>query len=415
MSNNRLESLGSSRRSPIIKTTPFHPRVEAANQTGLWSHWSGYLVVDKYQMSEKFEYFAIRNSAGLFDSSPLYKYQITGAEAEKFLSGVLARDIRKCRPGRAQYTIWCDDRGYVLEDGVIIRNSQDDFLLAAAEPNLSYFQNLVGYDRVEIEEVSEEIATLAFQGPRSRQILTSLAPEMAEIGYFHVAESKIAGAAVTISRTGFTGDLGYEIWIGADDALNVWDAVIEASHGHNVIPFGQTALLMARIEAGLLLINADFESSRFAWNDEHRSTPIELGFGWMFREIETDNRPFIGRNAIRRELADGTSRWNLVGLTVDWHEYDHKYNSAGLVPPKDHTPITEEYMVYTDDYTRVGYATSLMYSPMSQRHIAIARVRPQLATPGTRVNLEFTINHRYELVGAHVARLPHFNPQRKND
>jgi len=238
---------------------------------------------------------------------------------------------------------------------------------------------------------------------------------MAEIGYFHVAESKIAGAAVTISRTGFTGDLGYEIWIGADDALNVWDAVIEASHGHNVIPFGQTALLMARIEAGLLLINADFESSRFAWNDEHRSTPIELGFGWMFREIETDNRPFIGRNGIRRELADGTSRWNLVGLTVDWHEYDHKYNSAGLVPPKDHTPITEEYMVYTDDYTRVGYATSLMYSPMSQRHIAIARVRPQLATPGTRVNLEFTINHRYELVGAHVARLPHFNPQRKND
>ncbi|HUO45322.1 MAG TPA: aminomethyltransferase family protein [Acidimicrobiia bacterium] len=389
--------------------------MEAANQTGLWSHWSGYLVVDKYQMSEKFEYFAIRNAGGLFDSSPLYKYRITGLDAEKFLSGVLARDIRKCRPGRAQYTIWCDDRGYVLEDGVILRNSQDDFLLAAAEPNLAYFQNLVGYESVEIEEVSEGMATLAFQGPRSRQILASLAPEMSEIGYFHLAESKIAGAPVTVSRTGFTGDLGYEIWIGSDDALSVWDAVVEASQGHNVIPFGQTALLMARIEAGLLLINADFESSRFAWNDEHRSTPIELAFGWMFRDIETENRPFIGRNAIRRELAAATSRWKLVGLTVDWHEYDHKYNSAGLVPPKDHTPITEEYMVYTDDYTRVGYATSLMYSPMCQRHIAIARVRPELAALGTRVNLEFTINHRYELVGANVSRLPHFNPQRKTN
>ena len=394
-------------------TTPFHPRVEAANQTGLWSHWSGYLVAEKYQMSEKFEYFTIRNAAGLFDSSPLYKYRISGPDAEKFLSGVLARDVRKCRPGRAQYTIWCDDRGFLLEDGVILRHSPDDFLLTAAEPNLSYFQNLIGYDRVEITDVSEEIATLAFQGPRSRPILSSLAPEMSEIGYFHLTEAKIGGSPVTISRTGFTGDLGYEIWVGAGDALALWDTAMEAGEGHGVAPFGQIALLMARIEAGLLLIGADFESSRFAWNDEHRSTPTELGFGWMFRDLETDDRAFIGRQAIRRELAEETSRWKLVGLTVDWQDYDRKYNTAGLVPPKDHTPITEEYMVYTDDYTRVGYATSLMYSPMCQRHIAIARVRPELAQVGTKVNLEFTINHHYELVGAHVARLPHFNPERK--
>jgi len=244
-------------------------------------------------------------------------------------------------------------------------------------------------------------------------VLSSLTPEMADIGYFHLTPSKVNGAPVTISRTGFTGDLGYEIWVNADDALEVWDAVSDAGQGHGVIPFGQTALLMARIEAGLLLLNADFESSRFAWNDDHRSTPIELGFGWMFRDIETDNRAFIGRKALRRELADATSRWKLVGLMVDWKEYDHKYNSAGLVPPKDHTPVTEEFMVYTDDYTRVGYATSFMYSPMVQRHIAIARVRPEHSALGTRVNLEVTINHRYELVGAHVARLPHFNPERK--
>jgi aminomethyltransferase len=387
--------------------------VEAACETGLWSHWSGYLVVEKYQMSEKFEYFAIRNAAGMFDSSPLYKYQITGPDAEKFLAGVLARDIRKCRPGRAQYTIWCDDRGFVVEDGVILRHANGDFLLTCAEPNLAYFQGLIGYDRVEIEEVTEEWATLAFQGPRSRRILAALAPEMESIGYFHLTEAKIAGAPVTISRTGFTGDLGYEIWVPAADALTIWDAVAEAGEGHNVLPFGQIALLMARIEAGLLLLNADFESSRFAWNDEHRSTPLELGLGWMLRDLETDDRAFIGRRAIRRELAEGTSRWKLMGLVVDHRDYDRKYSAAGLIPPKDHTPITEEYMVYTDDYTRVGYATSLMYSPMAQRHIALARVKPELATPGTKVNLEFTINHHYELVAAQVSRLPHFNPERK--
>ncbi|HEU4750536.1 MAG TPA: aminomethyltransferase family protein, partial [Acidimicrobiia bacterium] len=397
----------------MIRTTPFHPRTNALNQTGLWEHWSNHLAAVRYQMSEKFEYFAIRNAAGMFDSSPLYKYRISGKDAERYLAGVLARDIRKCRPGRAQYTMWCDDRGFVVEDGVILRLSGDEFLLTSAEPNLAYFHNLIGHDAVEIEEVTDDVATLAFQGPRSRLILSSLAPEMADIGYFHLTPSKVSGAPVTISRTGFTGDLGYEIWVNADDALEVWDAVSDAGQGHGVIPFGQTALLMARIEAGLLLLNADFESSRFAWNDEHRSTPIELGFGWMFRDIETDNRAFIGRKALRRELADATSRWKLVGLMVDWQEYDHKYNSAGLVPPKDHTPVTEEFMVYTDDYTRVGYATSFMYSPMVQRHIAIARVRPEHSALGTRVNLEVTINHRYELVGAHVARLPHFNPERK--
>jgi aminomethyltransferase len=387
--------------------------VEAANETGLWSHWAGYLVAEKYQMSEKFEYFAIRNSAGIFDTSPLYKYSISGSDAERFLSGVLARDIRRCRPGRAQYTLWCDDRGYVVEDGVILRLSTDEFLLTSAEPNLSYFQNLIGYLSVEIEEVTDQVGSLAVQGPRSQQILASIAPEMSDIGYFSITPAKMAGVPVTISRTGFTGDLGYEIWVDAGDALTIWDAVADAGRGHGVIPFGQIALLMARIEAGLLLLHADFESSRYAWNDEHRSTPLELGFGWMFRDIETDDRPFIGRAAIRRELAGATSRWKLVGLLMDWHDYDVRYNQAGLVPPKDHTPVTMEFMLYDDEYQRVGYATSFMYSPMLQRHIAIARVRPEFSQVGTKVNLEVTINHRYELVGAHVARLPLFNPTRK--
>ena len=396
----------------MIHTTPFHPRVQAANETGLWSHWAGYLVAEKYQMAEKFEYFAIRNAVGVFDTSPLYKYRITGADAEKFLSGVLARNIQKCLPGQAHYTIWCDDNGYVVEDGVILRLAGDEFLLTSADPNLAYFRNLIGYGRVEIEEVTDNICALAVQGPRSRQVLSSLAPDMEGIRYFHLVDAKIGNAPVTISRTGFTGDLGYEVWADASDALSVWDDIMEAGDGHGILPFGQIALLMARIEAGLLLLKADFESSRYAWNDEHRSTPIELGLGWMLRDLE-DDRPFIGRNAIRRELNEQTSRWKLVGLVVDWHDYDNMYNNAGLVPPKDHVPITEEFMLYDADYQRVGYATSFMYSPVLQKHIAIARVKPELAKPGTRVDLEVTVNHRYERVGAEVARLPLYNPPRK--
>lgn len=399
----------------MIRQTPFHERVAAANQTSLWSHWSGHLVADKYQMSEKFEYVSIRNAVGIFDSSPLYKYRIVGPDAERFLAGVLARDIRTCRPGQAQYTIWCDDRGFVNEDGVVFRHGADEFLLTAAEPNLAYFSNLIGGLSVEITEVSYDVAVLAVQGPNSRAVLSQLAPDVDELAFFDHVPAKLGDAAVTISRTGFTGDLGYEILADAADANAVWDAVTAAGAPYGIVPFGQTALLMARIEAGLLLVNVDFEASRLAQNDEHRSTPDELGLGWMLRGIDDDTRPFVGRSAIRRERAAGTSRWKMMGLLVDPHDHATKYTEAGMVPPKDHTPVHEDMMVYDDDRERVGYATSFMYSPMLQRHIALARVRPDLATPGTRVHLEFTINHRYVQVGAEVARTPLFNPPRKTD
>ncbi len=395
----------------MIRTTPFHPRTSALNKTGLWAHWAGYLSATQYQLSEKFEYFAVRNSAGVYDTSPLYKYSIRGRGAEKFLSGVLARDIRKCRPGQAQYTIWCDDDGYVVEDGVINRLFPTEFMLSAAEPNLAYFQSLVGYDEVEIEDVSEAIASLAFQGPYSRKILAALSPDIDELGYFHLTETKLDGSPVTVSRTGYTGDLGYEIWVPAAEALQVWDTIFAASEGYGVLPFGETALLMTRIEAGLLLIEADFTPSRFAWTDADRSTPPELGLGWMFRSIDTESRPFIGREAIRRELSDG-SRWSLVGLVLDWRSWDEVYGRAGHVPPKDHTPLAQETMLYSDD-EHVGFATSSMYSPMMQRHIAIAHVRPELSARGSEVSFEVTIDHHLDYVKARVTRMPFYNPPHK--
>jgi aminomethyltransferase len=209
--------------------------------------------------------------------------------------------------------------------------------------------------------------------------------------------------------------------VDASDSLRVWDALWENVRGHGVQPFGLDALGMLRIEAGLLMLDADFDSSRYAFNDAHRSTPIELGWSWMLGDLKHDDRAFVGRRALEREIAGKTSRWATRGLVVDWQDYDRVYDAAGLIPPKDHTPVMEDWMVYDggdgasrgDAYRQVGYATSFMYSPVLQRHIALARVRPDLARPGTRVKLEFTVDHHYEQVAAHVARLPLFNPERK--
>ncbi len=397
----------------MIKTTPFHERLSELNKTGLWGHWSGYLSALRYDSSAKHEYFAVRNSAGFFDTSPLYKYSIRGRDAERFLAGVLTRDIRKCRPGQAQYTLWCDDRGFVLEDGVCFRHSDTDYLLTAAEPNLGYLRDLVGRLQVQVEDVTDDYGVLAVQGPRSRAILAELAPEVSELPFFGLTPAKIGSTPVTISRTGFTGDLGFEVFVGADQALPVLDAVIEAGAGHGLAPFGEQALLMTRVEAGLVLMNVEFASSRYAFTDHDRVTPKELGFGWMLRGVEADDRPFIGRDAIRRELAEQTSRWASVGLLIDWQEYDRLYNEAGLIPPKDETPLDYESMLYDESGDRIGYATSLMYSPVLQRHIAMARVRPDRSAVGSRVEVELTINHEYRTVGADVARLPLFNPERK--
>jgi aminomethyltransferase len=396
-----------------MKTTPFHDRLSELNRTGLYSHWSGYLSALRYDMSAKHEYFAVRNSAGFFDTSPLFKYWIRGRDAERFLAGVLTRDVRQCRPGRAQYTIWCDDRGYVLEDGVVFRHSDTEFFMTTARPNLGYFTDLIGRLSVEIEDVSDDFGVLAVQGPRSREIIETLTPDVNGLAFFDLCSTKIGTAPVTLSRTGYTGDLGFEIFVGADDALPVLDAVIDAGAGRGLRPFGEDALLMTRIEAGLVLIDVEFSSSRLAYNDNERITPRELGFGWMLRGIDAADRPFIGRAALRRELADKTSRWLTVGLSVDWQQFDRLHTEAGLLTPKDETPLSYESMLYDDEGDRIGYATGLMYSPMLQRHIAMARVRPDLASPGSRVNLEITIDHRYRTVAADVARLPLFNPTRK--
>jgi glycine cleavage system T protein (aminomethyltransferase) len=398
----------------MVKTTPFHARLSELNDTGLFTHWQGYLSALRYSHAPKHEYFAVRNSVGVFDTSPLYKYWVRGQDAERFLAGVLVRDIRACRPGHAHYTLWCDDRGFVMEDGVVFRHSQSDFLMTTARPNLGYLQSLVGRLHVTLEDVTEGYGVLAVQGPRSIDVVSALAgDDTRTLRYFDHASAKIANTPVTVSRTGFTGDLGFEITVDADQATAVLDEVLAAGEGHGLRPFGEEALMALRIEAGLPLVDVDFHNSRLAFTDHDRVTPKELGMGWMLKGIE-DGRAFIGSRAIRRELAESTSRWATVGIIADWQDWDRVYRDAGLLPPKDPRPFPYESVLYDDaGGAQVGYATSFLYSPVLQRHIGLARVRPSHAKPDTPVRLELAVNHHNTTVLARTCRLPHFNPARK--
>lgn len=397
----------------MIRTTPFHPRLSELNTQGLYTQWQGQLSALRYTHAPKHEYFAVRNAVGVFDASPLFKYRVSGTDAERFLAGMLVRDVRECRPGRAHYTSWCDERGFVMEDGVAFRHSADDFLLTAGRPSLGWFEGHVGRLRVSLEDVSDTYGILAVQGPRSRVVLSSLAPETDGLGYFEHTQAKIASIPVQLSRTGYTGDLGFELTVEADRAVAVLDAVLDAGADHGIRPFGEEALMMLRIEAGLPLVDVEWHNSRLAFTDHQRVTPKELGMGWMLKGVRDGDRSFIGGAAIRRELVDGTSRWATVGIVVDWAAWDRLYRDAGLFPPKDEHPPPYESLLYDAQGDGVGYCTSFVYSPVLQRHIGLARVRPDRAAPGTEVQLELAVNHHNTTVLARTARLPFFNPARK--
>jgi aminomethyltransferase len=306
-----------------------------------------------------------------------------------------------------------------MEDGVVFRHSATDFLLTAARPNLGWFSDLARRLRVTLEDVSDEYGVLAVQGPGSRTVLSSLMPEAGSLAFFEHTQAKVASTPVTLSRTGYTGDLGFEVTVPADQALGVLDAILEAGSGHGLRPFGEEALMMLRIEAGLPLVDVEWRNSRLAFTDAERVTPSELGMGWMLpkgiREGGEDGRPFLGRDAIRRELADGTSRWATVGIVVDWAHWDRLHRDAGLLPPKDEHPLAYESMLYDAPAggSQVGYVTSFMYSPILQRHIGLARVRPDVAAPGSEVHLELAVQHHNTTVTARTAKLPLFNPARK--
>ena len=404
--------------SQMPQTTPFHTRVAPLNRTGIWKHWSGYLTAPRYQLSLISEYWAIRNSVALLDTSPLFKYRFAGEGAREVLERALARDIGGCGPGRAQYTCWCDERGFVIQDGVVLHVRPGEYMLTAAEPTLRYFRNVAREmgSAAEIHDVSHDFGILAVQGPHAHDVIRQLTDDATPLRFFGVCRTRMAGCPVIVSRTGYTGDLGYEIWIRTEDAGTVWDALVDAGVAYNLTPIGTTALKMARIEAGLLLMGADFQTSRLAWVDEERETPVELGWSWMFRKLDEDDRDFIGRAAIESELAQGTSRWKTVGLAVDWLDYERVYAEAGLLPPRHEIYAETSMSVYRRgdvEWDYAGYATSFTTSSLLRTPLAIAKLPLNLSEPGSEVDLEVTVLHHPRTVLARVERMPFFDPPRK--
>ena len=390
--------------------TAFHERTFPLCESLNYREWSGYYAVSSYEPHHEHEYNAIRNATALIDISPLFKYRLSGKDATRLVDRVITRDLRKVSVGQVIYTPWCDESGKVIDDGTVSRLAENTYRWTAADPSLRWFtQNAAGL-AVQIEDISESVAALALQGPTSARLLQTVATGAALEGlkYFRVTPATIAGVAVEISRTGYTGDLGYEIWVPAEKALQVWDALIVAGRAFDIHPAGMLALDVARIEAGLLLIDVDFNSSKKALIDEQKYSPYEMGLG---RLVHLDKNRFVGQAALVAEQKRGQVR-EIVGLEIDWPEVESLYEAVGLPPAV--SPIASRVAVPVfHDRLQVGKATSSTWSPTLKKMIALATVQRGFTKPGTQLQFEITVEAVRHRVGARVVKTPFFNPKRK--
>jgi len=390
--------------------TAFHERTLPLCESLNYREWSGYYAVSSYEPHHEHEYNAIRNAAALIDISPLFKYRLTGKDATRLVDRVITRDLRKVSVGQVIYTPWCDERGLVIDDGTVSRLAENTYRWTAADPSLRWFtQNAVGLV-VQIEDISETVAALALQGPTSGRLLKNLVEDadIEHLKYFRVTTACIAGVPVEISRTGYTGDLGYEIWVASEQAITVWDALMAAGQAFEIHPAGMLALDVARIEAGLLLIDVDFNSSKKALIDEQKYSPFEMG---LSRLVSLDKNRFVGQAALLAEAKNGHAR-EIVGLEIDWTEVEKLYEKVGLPPAVSAIASRVAVPVFRDG-AQVGKATSSTWSPTLKRMIALATVKREYAKPGTRLQFEITVEAVRHRVGATVVKTPFFNPKRK--
>ncbi len=369
----------------MLKRTPFHARTAALMQADQWRRWAGYTAASAYEMTHDREYLALRNACVLIDVSPLCKYQITGADGLRFLNRLVTRDVSKCPIGGMLYTPWCNSRGQVIDDGTIAHLGEQSYRLTSAEPNLRWLQdNAIGM-QVQIEEVSEQIATLALQGPRSRELLMTLtdAP-LADLKYYRFINTVIADTPVMISRTGYTGDLGYELWLDADRA--------------------------GGIEAGLIMLDVDYTPANKAMIDTQASTPLELGLEWA---VSWNKGSFVGRKALLEEKRRGLTTM-LVGLELDHVEFARQHHALGL-------PVAYPFLAWRSviplhaDGAQVGYTTSGVWSPTLKKYIILAHLQPGHAAPGSVVTIDLDVDRFRRPFEAKVAKLPFFNPARKKE
>ena len=399
--------------------TPFHSRTEPLCESHEWRDWSGYLAAALYEPAHEREYYAIRNAAALIDVSPLYKYEVNGPDSVPLLNRIMTRNFSKCTLGQVMYSPWCDDDGKLIDDGTIARLAQDRFRITAAEPNLAWFLDCaLGLD-VTVKDISEDLAALALQGPNARKVLQEVlndldlgdnqySDNLLHLKYYRLARANTSDFPLEITRTGYTGDLGYELWVSPEHAGSLWDQLMEKGLEYGIIPTGMVALDIARIEAGLPLIAVDYISSRRALIPEQKSSPYELGLGWA---VDLTKEAFIGRKALQDERDRG-SNWSFVGLQVQWESLEEQFGKVGLVPQLAGRASRTAVPLYAGG-RQIGQATSHTFSPILKKYIALASLKRRYAEIGNRVQMEITVEYTRQQVDTTVVRLPFFDPPRK--
>ena len=392
-----------------LKLSPFFDRTSKLNESQEWRRWSGYLSATNYELTHENEYFSIRTKAALLDITPLYKYLIQGPDALRFLDRLVTRNINICKVGQVMYTPWCDEDGKVIDDGTVQRLSEHKFRITSAEPNLEWFKyNAAGMDLTILDD-SVNTAALALQGPNSRAILNIVSSDSLDsLKFFWMMETRFDDIPVSISRTGYTGDLGYEIWMDSKDALSVWDFLMDKGKPFGITPTGLQALDIARIEAGLILLDVDYISSRHAIVESRKSSPYELGLGWA---VKMKKKDFIGKRALEAELARG-SEWDFVGIDIHWTELEDHYRKVGLAPGLPGTAWRTSTPLYKGN-EQVGYATSGCWSPILKRYIALAHVKSDYAQSGSTLDFELKVEHYRKVTPAIIVKTPFFDPERK--
>ncbi len=392
-----------------LKLSPFFDRTSKLNESQEWRRWSGYLSATNYELTHENEYFAIRTKAALLDITPLYKYLIEGSDAQRFLDRLVTRNINICKVGQVMYTPWCDEDGKVIDDGTVQRLSERKFRITSAEPNLEWLEYNSSGMNLTILDDSVTTAAVALQGPNSRDILNAVSSDSLDsLKFFWMMDTMFNNIPVSISRTGYTGDLGYEIWMDPNDALFIWDLLLEKGNPYGITPTGLHALDIARIEAGLILLDVDYISSRHAIVESRKSSPYELGLGWA---VKMKKKYFIGKQALEREVTRGPE-WKFVGIEIQWTELENHYRNVGLAPGLPSTAWRTSTPLYYN-HEQVGYATSGAWSPILKRYIALAHVKSAFAVEDTELQFELKVEHFRKLTAAKVVKTPFFDPERK--
>ncbi len=390
--------------------TPFFESESTRNTKHAWGEWSGYLAAATYADSHEIEYNAIRQAAAVIDVSPLYKYELTGPDAQRLVDRVITRDASKIEVGQVVYTPWCDERGKVIDDGTVARLDETSFRWTAADPQYRWLRMNAAELEVEIADVSEQLGALALQGPRARAVLEAVTGTAWEdVRYFRRRSAEIAGVEIDVTRTGYTGDLGYELFIPAKAAVTVWNALFDAGAAHGLRPAGMRALDVVRLEAGLILIEVDYTSVTHAEAADHEYSPFEIGLG---RLVSFTKGAYVGRDALERERDGGGPRRRLAGIEIEWEGIEREFARHDLAPHVSPVVDRSPIPIYSGR-KQVGRATSTGWSPSLKKMIALASVDRDHEAVGSKLQIEWSVEGERGRIPATVVELPFLDLERK--